>query len=60
MFKNNIKQQIDSLPIDEKKKNELNEAISDFYNNRPSDAKPELNDFKLTMEDELLILTSHN
>lgn len=52
--------QVDLLSLDEQTKSDLKNEIQLFYDERPIKNKPNLNDFFLEMDNNLLILKSHN
>ena len=52
--------QVDQLSLDEQTKSDLKNEIQLFYDERPIKNKPNLNDFSLQMDNNLLILKSHN
>ena len=51
--------QVNNLALDDQTKEELKKEIQVFYNERSIKSKPNLNDFSLEMENNLLILKSH-
>ena len=51
---------VEWLSMDATKKEELKQAIQDFYNERQIKNKPNLNDFSLRIENWLLIMKSHD
>lgn len=59
-FKNTMGTQIDSLWIDDTKKSDLKKAMKKFYDERTIETKPKLDNFSLSVENWLLILTSHS
>ena len=59
-FKENLTNQVESLPIDSSKKSELKTAIQEFYDKRTIDTKPKLNDFYLSAENGKVVITSHS
>jgi hypothetical protein len=58
--KETLYNQVDSLEINDQKKSELKIAIQRFYDGRTIENKPNINDFNLKIENNLLILISHN
>ena len=52
--------QVDQLSLDEQTKSDLKNEIQLFYDERPIKNKPNLNDFSLEIDNNLLILKSHN
>ena len=57
--KEKLKQYVDNLSLEESLKNELRTEIQAFYDERSTESKPNPNDFSLKMENNFLILTSH-
>lgn len=58
--KKDLVSKVDWLSIDATKKEELKQAIQDFYDNRTIETKPNPNDFSLKIENGHIILTSHS
>ena len=58
--KENLVNKVGLLSIDSTQKQELKQAIQDFYDERSIESKPNLNDFHLKIENGLLIIKSHN
>jgi hypothetical protein len=52
--------QVEALGIDTQKKSELKIAVQRFYDERTIENKPNINDFNLKIENNSLILASHN
>ena len=57
--KEKLNRQVDQLSLDEQTKTELKKEIQLFYDERPIKSKPELNDFSLEMDNNLLVVKSH-
>jgi hypothetical protein len=58
--KEKLNNQVDQLSIDEQTKTELKREIQLFYDERPIKNKPNVNDLSLEMDNNLLVLKSHN
>lgn len=58
--KEKLVNQVDSLSIDSRTKEQLKQAIQTFYDERTLETKPNLNDFSLRMENDFLVVKSHN
>ena len=58
--KEKLNNQVDQLSIDEQIKSDLKNEIQLFYDERPIKNKPDLNAFSLEMDNNLLVLKSHN
>ena len=58
--KKDLISKVEWLSMDTTKKEELKQAIQDFYDERQIKNKPDLNDFSLRIENWLLIVKSHD
>ncbi len=58
--KKDLVSKVEWLSIDAAKKEELKQAIQDFYDERQIKNKPNLDDFSLRIENGLLIMKSHD
>ena len=57
--KQGLSNEIELLSIDADKKEELKVGIQEFYDDRAVEAKPNLSDFSIKMENGYIVLTSH-
>ncbi len=58
--KEKLNNQVDQLSLDEQTKSDLKNEIQLFYDERPIKNKPNVNDFSLEIDNNLLVLKSHN
>jgi hypothetical protein len=55
-----LNDQVEQLSLDEQTKSNLKNEIQLFYDERPIKNKPNVNDLSLEMDNNLLVLKSHN